>query len=400
MDIGGQVVRFVSNVGTERSSTSYEQSYDRIGSNISEVVRGPYFFGHSLTLSGEIASELYRKFPRGEEGLNSALRGLSDPWGGVGDVLLHALDEKVALQGHDSRRVSFVAPLQARLSKEDCVLIEGMLTYTVRAASKDTAEACVLVITGVDTKGRRIARRIPLSGKRWAKEKDGYRLTRTQPIVGAKHLTLTLRLATFELGYVKVDARVESLPLLLSAYNALFPDTRKFTSSLLQPVRTESRSYEKQVALLFTYCGMPVEYIGEGSDKEAPDLLVQVPGTELVLVVEITVGPLNQKGKLGRLTQRAEQVRTLIGRAGGEVLPVIITSNPRVAIAQNELDAAKADGVRVLAQEDLTVLLGMAVRRAPVRHVAKYLAPHMVAGPLPALWTLGKVHGHVFDESD
>ena len=77
------------------------------------------------------------------------------------------------------------------------------------------------------------------------------------------------------------------------------------------------------------------------------------------------------EGKPARLTQRAEQVRALVERAGAQVLPMIITSSPDAAIAQNELDAAKADGIRVLSQDDLAVLLGMAMRRAPVRHVAQ-----------------------------
>lgn len=399
LEIGGEAIRFLVGDGTETFVKPYSQSYHQIGSDISDAVRGRCKYGHSITLSGDYASELYRTLPRGEEGLNAALRGLPEPWGGVGDVLLHALDEKLSLRGHDLRRVSFVAPLEARLSKDDCILVaEGVLTYAVEATSKDTAKACVLVITGIDAGGQRISHRVPLSGKRWAKTRGGYRYTGTERFRGAKHLRLTLRLASFELGYVELDARSETPPLLLSAYHALFPGERNFEQSLLQPVRTQARTFENQVALLFTYCGMPAEYIGGGSDKEAPDLLVELPRMSVVLVVEITVGPLNHQGKLARLTKRAEQVRDQVERASDRVLPVIVTSNARSAIAQNELDAAKADGIRVISQDDLIILWAMATRRAPIRHVAKYLAPHLVSGPTPPLWGLRELHKHVMDD--
>ncbi|HEX5725246.1 MAG TPA: hypothetical protein VFX98_07255, partial [Longimicrobiaceae bacterium] len=363
-----------------------------------DVLRGPYSYGHSLTLTGDEAGNLYSLLPRREEGLNAALRGLSDPWGGVSDVLLHALDE-ASQSSRNPRRATFVAPLQARIRPDECVLAEGVLTYTIKAASKTAGESCTLVITGTDVRGRRIGRRVPLHRRRWVRDKSGFRYMGTEKLRGAKHLTLTLQLASFELGYSEVEVRTEAVPLLLSAYEALFPGQRNFKASLLEPVRTEARTFEKQVALLFTYCGTPLEYIGDGPDtQEAPDILIQLPGTSIVLVVEVTVGPLNQKGKLARLTQRADQVRTLVRPSGGHVYPVMVTANPRAAIAQNELDAAKADGIRVLSMDDLAVLFQMATRRVPVRQVAKYLAPHLVPGPMPRVWALHDRQKYVDDD--
>jgi hypothetical protein len=398
LEIDGHHVSFRTGDYTEAFQRPYSRSYAQIGRNIGEHVRGTYHYGHALSLYGDDASVVFGMLSRKEEGLNAALRALPDPWGGVSDVLLHALDDPMTLSGTAARRVTFVAPLQAQISVSDSLLVDGVLTYTIKASSTIAGKLCTLVITGIDANGGRVARRVPLVRREWVKDKHGVQYTGEEALHAAKHLTLTLQLATFELGQTEVEARREIAPLLLSAYNALFPGQRSFATALLNPIKTESRTFEEQVALLFTYCGMPVEYIGGGpKSQEAPDVLVQLSGTSIVLVVEITVGPLNQQGKLARLTQRAEQVRASIEAAGGHVLPFMVTANQRSLIAQNELDAAKADGIRVLSLDDLATMLNMAVRRSPARHIAKFLAPHLVRGSLPPLWTSHNRHQYASD---
>jgi hypothetical protein len=399
LDIKGHSIGFLTGDGGKPFVKPYSYSFDRIGTDISEVLGGPYNHGHSLTLTGDQASQVFRLLPRDEEGLNAALRALPDPWGSVSDVLLHALDDPSALRGHHNRRVSFIAPLQARIDAKDCLLADGILAYTIRSGSREAGESCTLVITGTDAQGKRVARRVPLRRKRWVRDDAEFRYTGTEKLRGAKHITLTLQLASFELGQTEVESRKKTLPLLLGAYEALFPGQRNFTAALLHPVKTEARTFEEQVALLFTYCGMPNEYIGDApKTQEAPDLLVQLSGTSAVLVVEITVGALNQQGKLARLTQRTEQVRMIVEAAGGRALPVMVTANPRRAIAQNELDAAKADGIRVLSRDDLATLFSMALRRAPVRQIAKFLAPQLVSGSVSTLWGMLERHGDTADD--
>ncbi len=389
LDVQGKTVQFLTSESGRPFTLPYRSSYERIGRQIADVIRGRYTQGHSLTLSGDEAGTLYRLLPREEEGLNAALRGLPDPWDGVAGVLLHALDESATLPSHSNRRVHFVAPLSAQIVADDCILADDELTYTVVASSKLAGESCTVIITGIDMQGGRVARRVSLARRRWKRVGPDFHYTGREPFKGARRLAVTLRVASFEIGRTEVDDRTERTPLLLSAYDALFPKKRNFVPGLLQSSRKDSRSFEWQVALLLIYCGIPIEYIGDGPDtQEAPDILAQIPGTPIVLIVEITVGPLNQKGKLARLTQRTNDVRTSVEPSGGVVLPVIVTANSPDAIAQNELDAARADGIRVLSKDDLQILLQMAMRRTPIRHVARYLAPDLAPETMGVFWGL------------
>lgn len=170
--IQGQKVEFRGR-NSGQSTAPFAEPYDRpylsVGSQAPEYLRAPYSYGHLLTLTGANAHELYGIFPREERGLDVALRGLLDPWDGVSDVLLHCLGEATALRPHDPRRVAFIAPLSARLSRDDCLLVDGTLTYTIKATSRAAGESCVAVLTGIDDRGGRISRRISMSGRRWVR---------------------------------------------------------------------------------------------------------------------------------------------------------------------------------------------------------------------------------------
>jgi hypothetical protein len=397
LTIQGEAVEFRGRdfgEGTTRFAEPYSRPYLSIGSRAPEYLRDPYTYAHVLTLTGAKAHELYGVFPGQESGLDVALRGLPDPWGGVSDVLLHCLGEATPLRSYDPRRVAFIAPLSARLSRDDCLLVDGALTYTVKAASRAAGGSCVVVLTGIDHRGERIRRRIPMIGRRWVRDPDGYISTGQLKLRGAKRVRITLRIGSSEIGDVEVENGTQQLPLLFSAYNALFATPRSF-AGLLQPDPKQSRAFEKQVALLLSYCGLAVEYFGDGKEQDGPDLLAHIPGTSIILVAEITVGPLNQQGKMARLIQRAERVRIGFARTGGQVLPVMVTANVRGAVAENELKDAQADGVRVLTMDDLMVLLRMALHRAPLCHISKFLAPHLVGGGSQKFWALRGWHPDV-----
>lgn len=195
LDIQGHRVHFLtSEYDSNPFKQPYVRSYASIGRDIRDTMRGSYRYGHSLTLSGDEASSVFRLLPRREEGLNAALRALQDPWGGVSDVLLHALEDPSALHGQSSRRVTFVAPLQARISLSDCVLADGVLSYTIRAESKRAGGNCTLVATGIDSRGNRLARRFPLLQNQWLEDGDDFSCTGTEALPDAKQLTLTLQL--------------------------------------------------------------------------------------------------------------------------------------------------------------------------------------------------------------
>jgi hypothetical protein len=384
---GTEVIFRQSKDASPELSQPYQRGHARIGGNIEEVTGTRYRHGHLLALFGDHASMFYRSFPREETGLDTALRGLPDPWNGVSAVLQHALHERQALRSHDLTRVHFVAPLRARIDTTNCTLIDGTLSYAAQAGSKDTGRQSVLVVTGTDSDRCRLAHRIHLDHRRWVKEPGGFRMVGRLRIPTATKLLLTLQIATFEVSVTEVDAVSRQTPLMLAAYNALISNPKDFEQILLHPTPTEARTYEEMFARLLMYCGFPTHYIGDGPDKEAPDVLAQVPGTNGVLVCEVTTGPLNQKGKLARLKGRADEVAAAIAPHGTAV-PIIVTANRRSGVAQNDLDAARADNIRVLTRDDIAMLLDLAWRRTPVRVIASWLVPDLLPPRIGALWHL------------
>jgi hypothetical protein len=381
-DSGGNAVPF---------DGSYSGYYLTAGGRVDEYLRDPYAYGHALVMFGAKAYELFRAFPGEERGLDAQLRGLADPWGGVSDLLLHGLREGRGIRSHDPRRAAFVAPLPARLCDEECVLLDGVLTFTIRAGARAVGEACVVIFTGIDARGKRLARRESLGTRRWYRDGEGFILAGRVKLRGATRVRITLRVGSFEIDEATVENRQPMEPLLLRAYNALFTSPRSL-DGVLRPDPKQARTFEKDVALLLGYCGLVVEYFGDGKEQEGPDLLAHIPGTPIVLVVEITVGPLNQKGKMARLIERAERTRAAVSAIAGAVLPVMVTANARSAVAENELKDAQDDGVRVLTMDDISALLWMAYHRAPLRAVAKFLAPQLTPGVMPGPWALQDWH--------
>ena len=89
--------------------------------------------------------------------------------------------------------------------------------------------------------------------------------------------------------------------------------------------------------------------------ESGPDIVATTNNGDVVLV-ECTINQINKDGKLGKLVDRAEVIRShLDNSAYGHlrVLPVIVTARPKDAVGQFDVDAARSQGVLIITKENL-----------------------------------------------
>lgn len=104
------------------------------------------------------------------------------------------------------------------------------------------------------------------------------------------------------------------------------------TKNIFRDTFFEDRNdFEDRVTLLLTLLGLqPLKYGGIPKLTNAPDILAWSSERHLY-VIDCITGDINQKGKLNRLYNRTNEIRTILARAPQPpiaVLPMIITSLP------------------------------------------------------------------------
>lgn len=387
MEVAGQPIRFLRGLRDEPFRQPYDSSYHRRGLSIDDYFRSEFEYGHALMLSGDTGSELFRRFPGDYLGVDVALRRAG--WQNLHELLLRGLGDSLRFEATGGRRIIFIAPLEIKLPKAACSLQEGQLNYAVLAGTKEAAARAVLTINGEDAHGRRIARIVTLRDKRWGRRKQRFEHSGTQRLPRGSKVHVTLHVEGYEVGDAALSDEGrprQRLPLLMLAHDSLFPSERAFRSVLLEPLQSEGRPFERAVAKLFCYCGFPSDQPGKvPQEQNGPDVLAELPERNLLLVIETTVAHLinDEDKKMNRLTKRASNLRLALEPVNAEVVPVMVVPWPRATLVPVEVEEAVQNGVRILCQEDLALLLSMAQAGTPVRRIADYIVPEppKPAGP-------------------
>lgn len=139
-------------------------------------------------------------------------------------------------------------------------------------------------------------------------------------------------------------------------YDTNFEVIKKF---LAAQGNSKSEDFETGIALLLYLLGFSVAHMGTTKLlSEGPDMLASTPSGNL-LVIECTIGLLNEGNKLAKLTRRTISIKEKLMAAGhshSTVQPVITTALMRSSIATELEDAGKA-GIAVICKEELDSLL-------------------------------------------
>lgn len=133
-----------------------------------------------------------------------------------------------------------------------------------------------------------------------------------------------------------------------------------------KPSRSQgARDFEVGIGNLLFMLGFFIDPLFGKPMEDGPDLIATTREGHIALVECTTSGVIDKEGKLGKLVDRAEKLRTDLKRAAHDhlrVLPVIVTPRPRDAVGGAE--SAKSLGIVVLTKEDLEV----AIERTMVPH--------------------------------
>ena len=87
-------------------------------------------------------------------------------------------------------------------------------------------------------------------------------------------------------------------------------------------------------------------------------------------------GPVDGKGKLGKLIARSEDMRSKL--PDSKVIAVLTTAKPRAALSKVEVEKAKRDGVVLLAREDLDDLWTAAQAGETSAYVVRWLGQQLI----------------------
>ena len=156
----------------------------------------------------------------------------------------------------------------------------------------------------------------------------------------------------------------------MRAHNVFDGSGHEFLEKLRDDEWRNAKEFETAVGLLFFFLGFQVDPLSvQKGMGNAVDHLAHDPGSSMILAIECTVGPPDGGGKLGKLIARSEDLRSQLPVS--EVIAVLATARPRMALSTVEVEKAARDDVVVLAREDLHDLWTAAQGGETSGHVAR-----------------------------
>lgn len=139
------------------------------------------------------------------------------------------------------------------------------------------------------------------------------------------------------------------------AYEVFDPALANLRQYLSGKGKDRGKDFETGVANLFALLGFSVTQLSASRSKEAPDLLIRVPFTGDVALVECTTDTLKGDNKLNKLIARTVALRERFASGGLghlRVLPVMASCLPKAQL-EADLSDARRLGIAVADQEML-----------------------------------------------
>jgi hypothetical protein len=371
--VNGYTIHYLS----RRDGEVFSIPYNDAGYSCTNIMfdESPTTFssGHRLTIRGDNAGEVLHRLPGGSSFLDSILRQLDRPWDGMNAVTLHAGGIREVIDITSTRRVEFIAPVEATFDLQRTRLRAGELGYTVIVGSRAVRERCTLGVFGILKTGQIVSESIPLSRRRWRVHPSGYSYAGVQRFRNVQQLTLILRIGSFDLPTVRLVNEPPGLPPLAAAYAAADPDLARFRQLLFTQDGSKAREFERAVARLFRFAGFIADDLMDnprGSD--ALDGLAFEPKSRILLSIECTTGAIDQDGKLAKLYKRANAVRAnLSSEIGVEVIPIIVTFLGMDELLESERTIATDHGIHIISREGLEYLYELVISHSPVEKIVE-----------------------------
>jgi hypothetical protein len=331
---------------------------------------------------GDTMHQLLAKAGWSEQDLDDHFHSVLPPFDGFHGVAEGLLGLRRISRSDDAAQLQVRVPMQVRFDATRTRLHGGVLSVHVLGGS----EACLRAVEiGLAASSRGVlatAQTLYPSDDTEPASLWARRATIRVEDLQADTASLTLRVGGFRVDGLKLsDPSSGRANAFLSSYEAADEglEILRRLLSVGSAIKNDSSGFERAVGRVFHLLGFQTIQMGpEGDLGNAVDVVAFDPYSDLVYVVECTLGAINAHGKLGKLIHRLGELRRQTGRT---VRAVLATASPRDQIAEADMRSAAHDGIAVVASEDLEALLALALANAPTRVVAQALSKRIPPQP-------------------
>jgi hypothetical protein len=340
---------------------------------------------HVLDLAGGPVSALLGDVSPRQLGLDRALAALRRPRGDIAGWT-RLLQDVLAPGSERAATFELVAPLQARLDADGCLLAHGCARVGIDTATPEVLPHVSVEVLPAREDGPGEPVRVPAGADAWVREGRGMALRDGLDLPDVAEAEVVLRV-----GGARVDAR----PLRdgtaagrnprVAAYAVFDPRLERLRAALFPLFPSQAANFDGAVLRLLGLAGLRVDASPEARriGTAAGAALAFSTEAQAALLVECSAGAVGPDGRMERLRERAAQVARALGRPA---LAVVVTALDRTRLSAAERARAAAHGIALVGREELERILRMCLDGETESEVVAYVASY--AGPAAgAEWT-------------
>lgn len=313
---------------------------------------------HSLVGYGPLVFDVVKQAGHDPLELDGMIRGGPHAYDGLPDLVRRFCARPRGLRIHGTSTViELLAPLGVRFDPERVSSSADRVTVAVQAVDDVIVANADVIWTIGRTAGEPVRHASAgLAGGEWTH--DGNTLVSELEIPiqdGDSTATAFIVIGDRCVDRVSVPLASTTSNARIKAQDAIDPGLGRFRKQLRASGKDKSREFEAAVGLLFFVLGFEVHPLsGHTRQGDTVDHIAHAPGSSVTLVIECTLRSLDTGGKVGKLIDRCEDVRSRL--RDREVIAVLSTARPREALSKAEVEKAERDDVVLLAQEELEEL--------------------------------------------
>jgi len=274
------------------------------------------------------------------------------------------------MQGFSSNHtgsLALIAPLWTTISSTRSSL-DGELNIEISSQIDSLAQRFTLAVDPVEKPRLDEKRLLTIVGDEWKVETKDSLTRRSTRLLTRPPTALSLNFDKESVETRRVGAG--NLRILAHQHN----DDAELESLRKSLFGVSAQHFEEGVAQLLHLCGFSAEHIA--GKKEAVDIVAFADESD-VLLVECTLRELDSK-KLDKLGARARALEELmerrVGSTGAYVRRALFMPVGRKAVPAPTLEAVQDHGVLLVCQEELELMIEMALRGEPPMKVLSILS--------------------------
>jgi len=279
-------------------------------------------------------------------------------------------DLGLGMQGFSSNHtgsLALIAPLWTTISSTRSSL-DGELNIEISSQIDSLAQRFTLAVDPVEKPRLDEKRLLTIVGDEWKVETKDSLTRRSTRLLTRPPTALSLNFDKESVETRRVGAG--NLRILAHQHN----DDAELESLRKSLFGVSAQHFEEGVAQLLHLCGFSAEHIA--GKKEAVDIVAFADESD-VLLVECTLRELDSK-KLDKLGARARALEELmerrVGSTGAYVRRALFMPVGRKAVPAPTLEAVQDHGVLLVCQEELELMIEMALRGEPPMKVLSILS--------------------------